>query len=60
MGHPAIRIVGGAAALLLLGGADRPPGPGDTTDAPEIVVRAVRPSRDEIVVRAAALPPPPR
>lgn len=52
MGQLANRMAGGMAALLLLGGADRPVVPDDTDQVQEIVVTAVRPPPGEIVVRA--------
>jgi len=51
MAHPAIHITSGITALLL-GAADPPPAPQDTGQMDEIVVTAVRPPVDEIVVRA--------
>jgi hypothetical protein len=52
MRHPAIRFVGGTAAMLLLGGAERPAALPDLAPGPEIVVTAVRPPAEEVVVTA--------
>ena len=51
MAHPAIRLAGAAIALLPLGAA-APPAPDDPNQAQEIIVTAVRPPVDEVVVRA--------
>jgi len=52
MGRRAKRMVSCMPALLLLGAADHPPGSDGTTQMQEIVVTAVRPPPDEVVIRA--------
>lgn len=52
MAHPALRFVVVGGALFLLGAAAPPSDPDDTNQTQEIVVTAVRPPVDEVVVRA--------